>query len=150
MFDTQLKKLERYPTVAKGTACSIWQKSPNIGGCCSPCLFTMTAWVNVLQRMDKLSDLKAALTATIDPGQLSSTYTFNIRAATVTGVAFSTLAYRFQNGLCKTCSDLKSWCYLMGAIPGDILKDIDNLPPFTSFLNERLDGEAEVVNEDKE
>jgi hypothetical protein len=108
----------------------------------------MIAWVNFLQRMDKLSDLKAALIATIDPRELSPTYTFNIRAANLTG-SFSLLALRFQGGLCSRCSNLAvSWCCFMGAIAKCMLKDIEELPSFTSFLNEGLDWGVEAVNED--
>ena len=109
----------------------------------------MIAWVNLLQRMDELSDLKAALTATIDPRELSHTYVFNIRAANLTG-PFSKLSSHFQvgSGFCSYCSK-ESRCYATEATARRMLKNIAELPPFTSFLNEDLVGEAvvEVGNE---
>jgi hypothetical protein len=104
----------------------------------------MIAWVNLLQRMDELSDLKAALTATIDPRALSHTYVFNIRAANLTG-PFSILSSRFRvgSGFCSHCSQANE-CYATKATAQRMLKDIEELPPFTSFLNEDLDGEAVV------
>ena len=106
----------------------------------------MIAWVNLLQRIDELSDLKAALTATIDPRELSHTYVFNIRAANLTG-PFSKLSSRFGigKGICSHCS-IANRCYVTEATAKCMLKNIEDLPPFTSFLNEDLDGEAAVAD----
>jgi len=94
--------------------------------------------------MDRLSDLKAALTASIEPTQLSSTYAFNFPGSVYyAGQSFSAIASRFQGGLCSGCSKEKRCCALKG-IARCMLKNIEELPPFTSFLNEDLDGEAMV------
>lgn len=92
--------------------------------------------------MDKFSDLEAALTASIDPTQISSTYAFNIPGAQA-GQSFSEIASRFQGGLCFECSMGKRCCAMKG-IAERLLKNIEELPPFTSLLNEDLDGEAVV------
>jgi len=165
MFDAQLKQLEGTKQALRCAEPSYISDSPLLGfglytrahvpsnlkpaTSCRPCLCSMIAWVNLLQRMDDLSDLKAALTATIDPRKLSHTYVFNIRAANLTG-PFSKLSSRFQvgSGFCPRCSK-ESRCYITEATARGMLKNIAELPPFTSFLNEDLDGEAvvEVGNE---
>ena len=149
MFDAQLKQLEGAGRASKCKPSYAVLGFGRTGGysvieavSCGPCLCSMIAWVNLLQRMDELSDLKAALTATIDPRELSHTYVFNIRAANLTG-PFSKLSSRFQvgRGFCSHCSE-ESRCCVMEATARNMLKNIEELPPFTSFLNENLDGEA--------
>ena len=93
--------------------------------------------------MDRFSDLKAALTASIEPTQLSSTYAFKIPGSGFySGQSFSGIASHFQGELCSgPCSKGKR-CRALKGIAERMLKNIEALPPFTSFLNEDLDGEA--------
>jgi len=57
--------------------------------------------------------------------------------------SFSEIASRFQGGLCSECLKGQRF-FALQDIAGDMLKNIEELPPFTSFLNEDLDGEAVV------
>jgi len=164
MFDAQLKKLEERsrfepkacgPTYYYGVVLS-WSSPipsgssntiPNIDGpdppsLCSMCFCSMTSWVGLLQRMDKFSDLKAALTASIEPTQLSSTYAFNIPGAQP-GQSSSEIASRFQGGLCFECLKGKRCCALKG-MADRMLKNIEELPPFTS--GEAVVGEGNDAN----
>ena len=95
--------------------------------------------------MEKFSDLKAALTATIKPKELSQTYVSNTGIANVTGPS-SLLASPFQSGFCLPCSKSKQ-CDATERTAKRMLKDIEKLPPFTSFLNEDLERETVVANE---
>lgn len=139
MFNAQLKQLEG---TIQARICSPIRMSSNLmspafslpvtpghridrrpSTSCGPCLCSMIAWVNLLQRMDELSDLKAALTATIDPKELSHTYVFNIRAANLTG-PFSKLSSRFEvgTGICSHCS-AEGRCYVAKATAKRMLKN---------------------------
>ena len=94
--------------------------------------------------MDKFSDLDAALTATIDPMGISHKYVFDIQAASLVG-PFSMLASRFDSGFCSACSEsrlLTKRCSAMHITAKRMLENIKELPLFTTFLNEELDGEA--------
>jgi len=159
MFEAQLRQLEGIPTAGDcggftNTKISHPRKPhPEPQKICSPCLCSMIAWVNLLQRMDKCSDLDAALTATIDPMGISHKYVFDIQAASIVG-PFSRLASRFDSGFCSSCSNRDmAWargygfnstkgCGAMQITAKRMLKNIKELPHFTTFLNEELDGEA--------
>jgi hypothetical protein len=162
MFDAQLKKLEERSQFLPNFACerthkygavSPWPSIPSISSngilntdsqrsskkICSACFCSITSWLSLLQKIDRLSDLKAALTASVEPTQLSSTYVIYIPGLR----SFSEIALRFQGGLCSECSKGQR-CFALQDIAGDMLKNIEELPPFTSFLNEDFDGEAVV------
>lgn len=140
MFEAQMKQLEGMKIDG---SCKFGSHSSQS---CRPCLYLMIAWVNFLQRIDKLSYLKAALTATMESRELSHTYAFNIGNPTGPPTGSILLASPFQSGFCAPCSKAKR-CDAMEGTAKCILKNIEKLPPFTSFLNEDLDGEVVVANE---
>jgi len=141
MFKAQMKQLEGIKI--DGVSCKFSSDSSQL---CRPCLYLMVAWVNFLERMDKLSDLKAALTATTKSKEPSHTYAFNIGDPIGSSTGNILLTSPFQSGFCPPCSKAKR-CDAMEGTAKRILKNIEKLPPFTSFLNEDLDGEVVVANE---
>jgi hypothetical protein len=134
MFEAQMKQLEGIKI--DGVSCKF---SSHSSQSCRPCLYLMIAWVNFLQRMDKLSKLKAALTAAIESRELPHTYAFNIGNPIGPSTSNIPRAFPFQSGFCSPCSNSKR-CDAMESTAKCILKSIEKLPPFTSFLNEDLDG----------
>ncbi|KIM44434.1 hypothetical protein M413DRAFT_442416 [Hebeloma cylindrosporum] len=151
MFDLQLQKLEERLGTQFCDTLAVFSRFHPLAGehseLCSPCFCSVTSWISLLQRMDKLSDLKAALIASIEPTRLSRTYMFNIPGSFSSSRDFSSLALRIQKGLCPDCLKAKG-CLALPDIATRMLQNIEKLPPFTSFLNEDLDGEAVNANEE--